>query len=243
VYTADPNFFQYLYALTPPASSYLSTGFGSAVAVTRNAIAVSAPGGFRIVPGRLRGPLQIVRSPGYVYLFGSTLTTLTGVGTEGPSGSRAFGASLSASLDGTALAVGAGHEVGRDLTTYVYRLGSTGAWSLTNTILAPSGAAGTDISVGIDDYLAIATDAPGGTSAATLRFYELGGFLGPTLDATISLTDGATAPVGLRAGHAVVGQPDFFGDVGYLGTYAATRAVVLAQGGLASAGAAPAAAP
>jgi|HubBroStandDraft_6_1064221.scaffolds.fasta_scaffold17061_2 hypothetical protein len=246
VYTATPSFFGFEYALSQPSSPYLGSGFGSAVAVTKNAIAVSAPGGERLVISRPRGPIQIIRSPGYVYLFGSSVTTLTGVGAEGPSGSPSFGASLSASLDGTSLAVGAGHEVGRDLTTYVYRLGSTGTWSLSNTILAPSGATGTDISVGIDNYLAITTDAPGSTTAATLQFYQLGGFLGPTLDATISLTDGVTAPVSLRAGRAIVGQPDFFGDVGYIGTYAASSAVIVAQGlgsGLTTAAAAPAAAP
>jgi hypothetical protein len=199
----------------------------------RNGIAISAPSGSRLTRVIERGAKQvgpvfeIIRSPGYVYVFSEgTVSKLTGVGTEGPAGSPAFGASLSVSADGGSLAVGAAYEVGRQLTAYVFRLGSSGTWSLSNAIAPPSGASGSAISVAIDGDLAVTTNAPGSTTQGTLRFYQFGApVLGPMLNATFTL-DGSLAPVDLRAGRAIVGQPAFFGDVGYIATYAPSSPVV-----------------
>jgi hypothetical protein len=211
--------------LTEPSTPYLGSGFGSAVAITSAGIAVSAPGGSRFIFSGKR--LMATRSPGFVYVFGPTTTRLTGVGSEGASGGPGFGASLSASVDGKTLAVGAAVEVGRSLTAYVFRLGTSGAFGLTNTIGPPAGATGTDISVAIDGFLGVTTNAAGSATAGTLRIFSFGpAVLGPSLAASFSL-DGSVAPIDLRAGQAVVGQPAFLGAAGYVATYAESALVVL----------------
>jgi hypothetical protein len=220
IYNLSPQAFLPIDTLSEPATPYGGTGFGSSVAMISNGYAVGAPTGTRRIGKNL------IHSPGFVYLFGAGVTTLTGVGTEGIISGPAFGASLSASVDGKALAVGAPAEVGRQLSAYVFRVGATGAWSLSNVIAPPSGATGTAISVAIDGSLAVTTDAPGSTTQGTLRLFELPAHpFGPTLDATFTL-DGSWAPVDLRAGRAVVGQPNFLGDVGYLATYAGSNLVL-----------------
>jgi hypothetical protein len=229
VYSLQTNFFLLIETLTEPTTPYLITGFGSAVAITSAGIAVSAPGGSRRLVLQ-KGQLASTRSPGFVYVFGANgVTKLTGVGTEGAPAGLGFGASLSASVDGKSIAVGAPTEVGRSLTAYVFRLGTTGAWSLSNAIGPPAGASGTAISVAIDGFLAVTTNAPSSTTAGTLRLFQLAAPpFGTTLDATFALGD-SLAPVDLRAGRVIVGDPDFFGDVGSIATYAESAPVISAS--------------
>jgi hypothetical protein len=209
--------------LTEPATPYVATSFGRTVAVLGDTIAVGAPGGTRQV-GK-----ATIRSPGFVYLFNrktGTVTTLTGVGVEGSTApGYGFGDSLSASLDGKTLAVGAPVEVGRSLTTYIFRQAANGTWTRTNVIGPPSGASGTDISVAVDGSLGITTNAPGSTTQGLLRLFDLSSpILGAQLDASFAL-DGSFAPIDLRAGRVVVGQPFYLNAIGYVATYAQSAPV------------------
>jgi hypothetical protein len=202
--------------LVEPATPYTGTGFGSALAVTRAGVAVGAPNG--VHPGFIQKDRP--RSPGFVYVFGpgKVVTKLTGVGTEVAATGPGFGASVSASPDGNSLAVGAGTELGRQLTAYVFRLGTNGAWTTSNVIAPPSGASGGSIAVAIDGSLAIATNAPGSTTLGTLRFFDLSALTGATLDNTFPL-DVSVAPVSLQAGRAIVGEAAV-GNVGEVETFA-----------------------
>jgi hypothetical protein len=202
--------------LVEPATPYTGTGFGSALAVTSAGVAVGAPNGVR--PGFIQKNRP--RSPGFVYVFGpgKVVTKLTGVGTEVAATGPGFGASVSASPDGSSLAVGAGTELGRQLTAYVFRLGTNGAWTTSNVIAPPSGASGGSIAVAIDGSLAIAIDAPGSTTLGTLRFFEVSPLTGATLDNTFPL-DVSVATVSLQAGRAIVGEPAV-GNVGEVMTFA-----------------------
>jgi hypothetical protein len=212
-------------AFTEPSTVYLDSGFGSSIALTNHGVAVAAPNGAPLALHK--GVSQ--RSPGYVYVFGPAQTDvvrLTGVGTQGATGGPGFGGSLSTSQDGLTLAVGAGTEVGRFMTAYVFHENTaTNTWSRSNVIAPPSGATGSDIRVAIDGGLLGVTTGNGSTGTA--RFFSFsGGVLGGAQqDASFAL-DLPRAPIDLRSGRAIVGQPDFLGGAGYIATYAGTQPVI-----------------
>ncbi|HEX4385900.1 MAG TPA: hypothetical protein VH083_23245, partial [Myxococcales bacterium] len=217
--------FLLLDSFTEPASLYKGSGFGTSIALTAHGVAVGAPNGTRIV-----GKLISERSPGYVYVFGpnhTDVTRLTGVGTEGATGGPGFGGSVATSQDGLTLAVGAGTEVGRSMTAYVlHQNTTTSAWTQSNVIGPPSGATGSDIRVAIDGGLLGVTTGNGSTGTA--RFFSFSGPLGAQQNASFAL-DYPRAPIDLRSGRAIVGQPDFLGSAGYIATYAGTQPVILAN--------------
>jgi hypothetical protein len=212
-------------SFTEPASIYLDSGFGSSIAMTNHGVAVAAPNGspFPIHKGVSQ------RSPGYVYVFGpgaTDVTRLTGVGTQGATGGPGFGGSISTSQDGLTLAVGAGTEVDRFMTAYVFHENAaTNTWGKPTVIAHPSGATGSDIRVAIDGGLLGVTTGNGSTGTASFFSFSGGLLGGAQLNASFAL-DYPRAPVDLRGGRAIVGQPDFLGSAGYIATYAGTQPVI-----------------
>lgn len=207
-------------SLALPASDYVNPALGYSLSMSGGSVAVGAPSGTRVVGG------TTVRSPGFVHVYqfaGAVVTTLTGVGLDRAlTSGLGFGASVA--LSGARLAVAAPEEVGRQRTVYVFGRSSAGIWSLSSVISGPDASrTATAVSLSGGNLVVTSSVGPSGV-AGVARFYELPRF-GPSLTTEISLTHD-WAPVSVAGARAVIGQPQFFSDIGTVRAFVQTGPVI-----------------